>query len=56
MRVESERSGTFVVMEDAQYEVMRDALKTIITDATFQEPDLLPILVAAKKSGVVKEK
>ena len=46
--------GAFVIMEEAEYNIMRDALKTVITAATFEEPTYAAILAAAKKAGVVK--
>ena len=56
VRVETDKHGAFVIMEEAEYNIMRDALKTVITAATFEEPEYAAILKAAKKAGVVKSK
>lgn len=45
-------AGKFVIMEEPEYQIMRDALKTVLSAATTDKPTYNAILTAAKKVGL----
>ena len=50
--VDCDSKGKFVVMEEPQYQVMLDALKTVMAAATMDEKTVQAILAAGKKAGI----
>ena len=44
--------GTYVMVEMPQYQVMLDALKTLITAATINDEIYQTVLAAARKAGI----